>query len=254
MAEKLGDVDYTLTVPDLLAEVAYYSSTSGSMNMEAFIQEHLKEIASSPVSSSDLHYQYYVWSSIPFHWNRVLPESVQLTVCGSQMEWEDRIHSWAGAQTDATHLYELEMLLKSVNTFSTQARRYLEPFCWRKTISGVGTAEAPCPYLPVTNVKTEATISEEWIRQLITGNLDENEIKTGMISFVQSKDGLDYRVTTAKTPFPDVGQFGFDSEEAFLKGMNQLEKSIIQLRDEAGLASTDLFLDTVKKKQNLSAS
>ncbi len=50
-------------------------------------------------------------------------------------------------------------------------------------------------------------------------------------------------------PLPD-SDFSFDSEEDFLKSMNQLEREMVSMRDKAGEAAMKLYIDKkVKKKK-----
>ena len=42
--------------------------------------------------------------------------------------------------------------------------------------------------------------------------------------------------------------FGFNSEEEFLKGMNRLEQQMLSMRDKAGIAAAGLYISQVKEK------
>ena len=80
-------------------------------------------------------------------------------------------------------------------------------------------------------------------------NIDKNDaVQSGFIFFAKGKNGIEFGSVVNDRPMPD-SDFGFDSEEEFLKGMNQLEQQMLAMRDKAGVAAAGLYIDQVKKKK-----
>ena len=76
----------------------------------------------------------------------------------------------------------------------------------------------------------------------------DNSVQSGFIFFSRGRNGLEFGSVVNDVPMPDAA-FGFDSEQDFLKGMNQLEQQMLSMRDRAGVAATGLYIEQLKKKK-----
>ena len=73
-------------------------------------------------------------------------------------------------------------------------------------------------------------------------NIDKNDaVQSGFIFFAKGKDGIEFGSVVNDGPMPE-SDFGFNSEEEFLKGMNKLEQQMLSMRDKA--VSTLRFFTT----------
>ena len=75
-------------------------------------------------------------------------------------------------------------------------------------------------------------------------------MQSGFIFFAKGKDGIEFGSVVNDGPMPE-SDFGFNSEEEFLKGMNKLEQQMLSMRDKAGIAATGLYISQVKKKEKV---
>lgn len=257
LAEKLEHADYQLSVGDVIAETQrYHHITGGKLLPEAFIGDWVKSIAElskKDVSESDsaMQYRLFVWGQEPIQLKKTIPVQVQMVSFESTDALLAGLHSWAGSITSAAHLYELELLKLGIESYLKHAVSDSEPFCWTKTVTESGTAANQVMYQPWKETKPQSTI-EDWLQ--VQEEIEDSKMQAGLIAFVRSSNGVTFRPIERKDTLPTADQFSFESEEGFMKGMNLLEQAVLQMRDEAGLAAVDLYMDQVKKNKNLSGS
>lgn len=80
-------------------------------------------------------------------------------------------------------------------------------------------------------------------------NINKNAAaQSGFIFFTKGKNGIEFGSVVNDRPLPD-SDFSFESEEDFLKSMNQLEREMVSMRDKAGVAAMKLYIDKAKKKK-----
>ncbi len=254
MAEKLQDAGYQLSVLGVLAETRYWQQSSASGHeLPSVIRDWAESVRDGDHTRSFpkelLKYYLFVWSREGLVLKEALPDQISFCSYGTAEEFLADFHGKAGGLTSAAHLYEIELLSQSIEAYLKLGTPDLEPFSWKKEITAVGSKADPVPYHPWKEKRSE-TDMKEWVQQLILGEVPESEIQTGMIAFTKSSDGFSYRVIKGNEEIPGPDQFSFDSEEGFLRGMNKLEKGILKMRDETGIATTELFLEEVKKKRN----
>ena len=80
------------------------------------------------------------------------------------------------------------------------------------------------------------------------GNLlsSPGKLRCGLIAFVSDDRQVLYKtIESGELPQPD--QFDYSSKKGLVKGISQIENPMILLRNQAGLAVTDMYLDSVKK-------
>ena len=273
LADKLSHAEYKLSVGDVLAEIQYYQHTPVSTwDIESIICHWMErahpetkgdsgnsfdmilsesedghgESVSTAHLTHALQYRLFFWSREPFKFRKMLSADVQLSCFQSLRELLCAWHSWAGGLTTAAHLYEIELLKGNIESYYDQVKPDMEHFFWSKAVLSVGTESEPISFLPWKETKAQVNI-EDWTQQLMQGSLSESEIQAGFIAFTKDENGISIRTVANSTSMPKPNQFDFSTEEGFLQGMNQLEQVILRMRDEAGVAATDLYLEQIKK-------
>jgi hypothetical protein len=119
------------------------------------------------------------------------------------------------------------------------------PFIWSSRIIRTGAEES-------SDSGTGSVAADELTNSWLTlyENINKNAAaQSGFIFFTKGKNGIEFGSVVNERPLPD-SDFSFDSEEDFLKSMNQLEREMVSMRDKAGEAAMKLYIDKkVKKKK-----
>ena len=250
-ADRLSQLKNKLSLGDAIIESTYYDEVGSNANYITQIDEWMQSIEKSKYS--EIQYRLFVWSKEVFIYNKSIPDNVKITVCTTQKELLKSYHSWAGALTSCAHLYDVELLNNVIQAYLEKIKPGMDAFCWSKTILSTGSLEKPIEFEIGESTDIQKPSVELWLESVISGE-STSQVQTGFIAYVKDENGLTYRNITTEDMMPSDDQFGFDSEESFLKGMNQLEGTLIKLRDKAGITFTNMYLDRVKKNKIQSES
>lgn len=272
LSVKLSQQTQRLSRNDAIAESKYYTGESVKSGITDFVESYMsQENASDGTEETDradgtcgterkVTYGVFVCSDKQMKCRKPLPENVEVYNERSTKEWTARINSWMAQRTNAAKHYEIEQMTDVMTDYLSQSvqKEKTLPFVWQKRISATGAEGSPLTYLPYipeakasdknTHVLQESDL-QAFLKGLETNADSANEIQSGFIVFARGKNGMEYRTIVSNEQMPSADDFRFDSEDAFLNGMNKLERNIIRLRDEAGVAATDLYIEQVKKNR-----
>lgn len=256
MANRLTRSGQKLTRDSAIAETGYYSG-SADTDISSFVEDYISSaVTTANREIKNISYGVFVYSDNGLKCKKPLPEYVSVSCQSDRKKWLSEINSWIGQRTSAAKHYEIEQLSETMNTYLELCKKNKAqlPFLWQKKITETGSEQQPFRYkVCIPETEETATVKESDLKELLgeieQKTVSDKEIQTGFIVFTRGKSGLEYRTVIRNEGLPSADEFGFDTEEAFLKGMNALEQKIIRMRDEAGLAATDLYIEQVKKNK-----
>ena len=240
--ERLNRSTIQVSLPNAIIEHGNYPS--GNVPVISY-HRYLKDFFSNMKELPDLSYQVFVWPGTCFHHDEKPHPNVTITTYDDMEEWEHQIHSWLGARTTGIRLYELEALQKVIRSYVEKISGSRKSFCWKKLVIHTGTQEQRIDFAPYEE-PMGWDASEEGFNQFASLLSEDGKIKSGLIAFVaDDKRVVCKTIETSDLAQPD--QFDFSSKEGLMNGLNKIEAPIIRLRDQAGIAITEMYFDKVKK-------
>ena len=281
---KLEQSDERLSRNALMTECGFYrdDGKDETVTLEDFIRRLVNEGAHDLISgngSADkvpagspvpVMMGVFVFSEEQFASHQIWPANVDYCRCGDRKEWLTKAHSWFGARASGAALTAFEDTIKAISSYLDRCGEngLCAPFIWSSRIIRTGSeqnseqtslipesaSESAGGKTAPDNDSSDSGIEGDsnngrssWLTMY--ENIDKNDaVQSGFIFFAKGKNGIEFGSVVNDRPMPD-SDFGFDSEEEFLKGMNQLEQQMLAMRDKAGVASAGLYIDQVKKKK-----
>ena len=239
--ERLNRSPVQVSLPNVIFEMEQMAGSGGNASTAG---DYVRDFAARVNTTPGLTYRGFVLS-VTFCYSRVLPENMNLECFSDVDEWEYAIHSWIGARTAGIRLCEFEMLQKVIRSFAGNSSNGSRTIWWTKAVTQIGTEEEQIPYVPCEEVKGWDAADEG---NHPCGNLlsSPGKLRCGLIAFVSDDRQVLYKtIESGELPQPD--QFDYSSKKGLVKGISQIENPMILLRNQAGLAVTDMYLDSVKK-------
>lgn len=262
LARNLKQSDEHLNLNVLMNECLFYrdSGKDETVPLEDFIRRLINEASSPDLPSGNgsadkdpagkpapVRIGVFVFSDEQFASRQIWPSNVDYCSFVNSDEWLTTAHSWFGARSSGNALAAFEETTAAIT-------RYLErrstrvpclPFIWSSRIIRTGAEES-------SDSGTGSVAADELPNSWLTlyENINKNAAaQSGFIFFTKGKNGIEFGSVVNERPLPD-SDFSFDSEEDFLKSMNQLEREMVSMRDKAGEAAMKLYIDKkVKKKK-----
>lgn len=240
--ERLMRSPVQVSLPNAIMEHGKSSSGNGS---PASHRDYLRDFIPATRVTPDVEYHLFVLSRGHFHYSESLPANASITSYTDAEEWERQIHSWLGARTTGIRLYEFEALQRTIRSHIDEKSGHVQPFSWKKLVRRAGSREHRIAFVPYEETMGWDA-AEEGLPQLPGLLSKDGKLKCGLIAFVaDEKKVICKTIESSGLAQPD--QFDFSSKEGLMGGLDKIEAPIVRLRDQAGIAVTDMYLDAVKK-------
>ena len=283
LALKPEQSEDCLSCNDVMTECVFYrNDRDETETLEGFIKRLVNEALSCPASDTDTNAEedaagrespitigVFVFSGEPFTSHQIWPSNVDYCSYSDRKEWLTRMHSWFGARSSGAALMALEDTMETISRYLDRSSECgCTPFIWSSHIIRTGSERAFEQTAEIPEISSAAETAESVSdkasadsgsdsdngrRSLLSlyENIDKNDaVQSGFIFFAKGKDGIEFGSVVNDSPMPE-SDFGFNSEEEFLKGMNKLEQQMLSMRDKAGIAATGLYISQVKKKEKV---
>jgi transposase len=283
LAVKIEQSGQQLSFDGALTECGYYpgDGEDGPVTLDEFISETLADAYPDNGTADCIRYGVFVLADEPFTTSRLWGAGTDFSCHKDRKEWLTQVHSWVGARSSGTAIMALEETIEVINRYldRCQEGKDCTPFIWSRHILQTGPAPAPASKQPTnlssgaeqkaapgsrnadsgscssstgTDVGSGSSDTSNNGRRSLLGLYEDiekdNSVQSGFIFFSRGRNGLEFGSVVNDVPMPDAA-FGFDSEQDFLKGMNQLEQQMLSMRDRAGVAATGLYIEQLKKKK-----
>ncbi len=261
LALKLEQSDERLSRNALMTECGFYrdDGKDETVTLEDFIRRLVNEGSHDLISgngSADkvpagspvpVMMGVFVFSEEQFASHQIWPANVDCCIFSNRNEWLTKAHSWFGARSSGDALVSFEFTTAAIIRYLDRSGKSAPctPFIWSSRIIRTGAEES-------SDSGTGSVAADELTNSWLTlyENINKNAAaQSGFIFFTKGKNGIEFGSVVNERPLPD-SDFSFDSEEDFLKSMNQLEREMVSMRDKAGEAAMKLYIDKkVKKKK-----
>ncbi len=262
LARNLKQSDEHLNLNALMNECLFYrdDGKDETVTLEDFIQKLVNEASSpdlprrngsddkDPAGNQDpVRIGVFVFSAEEFASHQIWPANVDCCIFSNRNEWLTKAHSWFGARSSGDALGSFEFTTAAIIRYLDRSGKSAPctPFIWSSRIIRTGAEES-------SDSGTGSVAADELPNSWLTlyENINKNAAaQSGFIFFTKGKNGIEFGSVVNERPLPD-SDFSFDSEEDFLKSMNQLEREMVSMRDKAGEAAMKLYIDKkVKKKK-----
>lgn len=252
LAEELHTEDGSLTLKDALQTAAEFASDKPKKRSLS-LTDFLLDLEQSLPEDDSVLCIAITQSDSPISYRGKRPERLVFHMAGTVDSWLNQSESALLQMALPGNQKAPQQLMDAIRHLIDSSKATTDPIVWTKKVTidsevhDVGTKETE--QKPQLQAPGPDSMEKAVLKALGQDRpLQEKEIRCAMIPVVLDSDGIHYSVVTAKQEFPRADAFGFSSQDAFMKGFNQMEQRMIDLRDRAGEQCAQMYVDAVKKK------